>query len=66
MSMSDYVHLDVDVILRVTDAAMLLRIGDEEVWIPLSQIADAEDYEAGDVDITVTVTRRIANQKGLE
>ena len=63
--MSNYVNIDVDRILKVTDKALLVRIGEEEHWLPLSQIADADDYEEGDVDLTLSITEWIAEQKGL-
>lgn len=65
MSSSRYVHLDVDLILKRTDKALLLRVGDEEHWIPLSQIADADDFEEGDENCTVSITDWIANERGL-
>jgi hypothetical protein len=66
MSASRFVHLDVEEVLRVTDKALLLRVDGEDVWIPLSQIDDAGQYEQGDHDVTVSVTEWIAKQKGLE
>lgn len=68
MPQSDWVHLDVSLVVKRTDAALLLRLADEDAsehWIPLSQVSDADDYEEGDADCTVSVTRWIANQKGL-
>ena len=65
MSSSRYVHLDVDLILKRTDKALLLRVGDAEHWIPLSQIADADDFEEGDENCTVSITDWIANERGL-
>lgn len=65
MSASNYVHLDVDEIKVVTDKAMLVVIGDEEHWLPLSQVADPDDYAVGDEDLTLSVTEWIARQKGL-
>lgn len=65
MSASNYVHLDVDEVITVSDRGMLVEIGGEEVWLPLSQIADHEDYSPGDCDLTLSVTEWIARQKGL-
>jgi hypothetical protein len=63
---SNYVHLDVDEIVAETDKALLLRLQDgEEVWIPLSQIANSDDYNVGDSNCTVSVTLWIAEQRGL-
>ncbi len=66
MSASNYVHLDVEEILRGTEKAFLVLLeDDEEVWLPLSQIKDADDYAAGDVNCTITITKWLAEQKGL-
>ena len=68
MGSSNYVHVDVDEIVRVTDKALLVRIDDEQIWLPLSQIADAGDYDfqAGDQELSLSVTEWIAREKGLE
>lgn len=66
MTASNYVHLDVDEILRATDKAFLVRCKDEEIWLPKSQIADPDDYEEGDADCTISITQWLANEKGLE
>ena len=65
MAESRYVHLDVEKIVKVTDKAMLLRLEDSEVWVPLSQVADADDYEEGDEDCCVSVTEWFAEKEGL-
>lgn len=67
MSNSNYVHIDVEEILRVTDKALLCLIDGEEVWLPLSQIADADDYDfgVGDQELTVSITEWLAREKGL-
>lgn len=65
MSATQWVHLDVDRIVAETDKALLLLIDGEEFWIPLNQISDPDDYLLGIVDCTVTVTRWIAEKKGL-
>lgn len=66
MSMSNYVHIEVDEIIRETDKAFLFLIGDDEIWIPKSQVSDADDYEMGDKNCSISVTEFIANEKGLE
>lgn len=67
MSHSNWVHLDVEEIVQETEAAFLLRLdGGEEIWLPKSQIDDAEAYTVGDEDLTVSVTEWIAKQKGLD
>ena len=66
MSASNWVHLDVDRITRITEKAMQVEIGDESIWLPLSQVSEPETFDEGDEDITVSVTEWIAQQKGLE
>ena len=66
MGASRFVHLDVEEILRETEAAFLVELENgEQHWLPKSQIADSEQYEAGDVNCTVSITEWIAQQKGL-
>lgn len=65
MTASGYIHLDVSEIKRVTEKAMLVRVDGEEHWLPLSQVADADDYNEGDVNCTVSITEWIAREKGL-
>lgn len=65
MSSSGYVHVEVDRIERETDAAFLVIIDNDQFWLPKSQIADADDYNAGDEDVTLSITEWIANEKGL-
>ncbi len=65
MSSSGYVHVGVEEILRETDAAFLCRIEGEDVWLPRSQIADPDDYEVGDSDLTMSITEWLAREKGL-
>lgn len=49
-----------------TDNALLIRFEEDiEEWIPVSQIADPNDYDVGDMDGTISLTEWIANQKGL-
>ncbi len=66
MSFSGWVHVNVRSIVKITSAAMLVWInGQGKVWLPLSQIADAEDYEEGDADLTLSITDWIHRQKFL-
>lgn len=65
MSASNYVHVEVDEIVRETEKAFLVRIDDEEFWLPRSQVADDADYEEGDKDCTMSITEFIAKEKGL-
>jgi hypothetical protein len=65
MSASNYVHLDVELIVQETDDALLLRVDGEDYWIPKSQIADVGDYAEGDENATVSISEWIAGKKGL-
>lgn len=68
MPSGDWVHLDVKKIVTETDKAFLLQLEDpdlDDLWVPKSQVADAEDYGAGDRDCTVSVTDWWARQNGL-
>ncbi len=66
MGASSWVHVRVDAVLRVTERAALLDVNGEEVWVPLSQVADAADLSAGPGERTVSVTEWVAREKGLE
>lgn len=62
----NYVHLDVAEILKETDKAFLLLLDDgEEIWCPFSQIADIDQYAVGDKNCTVSISKWLADQKGL-
>ncbi len=65
MSASRWVHIDVDEIRRETEKAFLIVIEDEEYWLPKSQIADADNYNQGDTDCTMSITEFIAGEKDL-
>lgn len=66
MSLSHYVHLEVDEILKETEAAFLVLINDEELWLPKSMVADAKDYEVGDVDCTMSIPEWLARKHGFD
>lgn len=68
MGQSNYVHLEGCDILAVTEKAVLIKFDDEQYWIPVSQLAEREDHphDAGDKDVTVSITEWIANEKGIE
>ncbi len=65
MGTSNWVHVDVDEIIRETEKAFLVRIDGDEVWLPKSQLSDADDYEQGDTDCTMSISEFIAKEKGL-
>lgn len=68
MSVSGWVHIDVLLIRKATDKAILCAVDgvDGEHWIPLSQICDPDDYEEGMENCTMSVTEWIAREKGFE
>jgi|HubBroStandDraft_6_1064221.scaffolds.fasta_scaffold267531_3 hypothetical protein len=66
MSFGNYIHVHVDKIKKETDSAFLCMIGGEDYWIPRSQVADEADYQEGDMDLTLSITEWIANEKGLK
>lgn len=57
-------EFDVDDTKAVTDKAILVVIGDEDVWLPLSQIVDTDCENIGDAGYVV-ITSWIAKQKDL-
>ena len=65
-ALSEWVHLDVTAILRETEKALQLRLGDRrELWVPKSQIADVDDYQVGAYTCTVSVKRWWAEKEEL-
>jgi len=66
MSQSGYTHIDVEEITQETDKAFLCIIDGEAIWLPKSQIADADDYEMGDKNLSMSITEWIAKEKGIE
>lgn len=66
MGESSYVHFDFEEIKAETDKALLVRFeGGREEWVPLSQVADPDDYKAGDVGGTISLTEWIVREKDL-
>jgi hypothetical protein len=68
MGFGNYVHLDFLIIEAETEKAFRIRFDLEHAaeWIPKSQVADPDDYEAGDENGSISITEWIANEKGLE
>lgn len=62
MSNDDLITIHAD-ILQVTDAAVLIDCGGEEVWLPLSQIDF--DGERGDANVSISLPEWLADEKGL-
>ncbi len=65
MSASNWVHIHVDKILKETDKAFLCEIDGEEIWLPISQVADSGDYSEGDEDLSMSITSFLAIEKGI-
>ena len=63
--MPDYVDLTYDRIIHQTDKAVLFEFGDEEVWLPLSQI-DPEYLPLPEEGGEVAVENWLILEKGLE
>lgn len=51
-------------ILQTTDSAVLIRCGESELWLPLSQIPDF-NAERGDTNVEITIPEWLAEEKGL-
>lgn len=66
MSSSNWIHIQVEEIIKVTERAFLCQVGEDQHWIPMSQINTPDDYVEGDKDITLSITEYIAKQLGLE
>ncbi len=66
MGASNWVYLDVTRVVHETNAAFLVEIDGERLWLPKSQVADADDYEVGDEDVEISVTEFIANKLGVK
>lgn len=47
--------------LRETDNAVLIEVGDDQLWIPLSQVSSMHKGKTG----KIVMSQWIANQKGL-
>jgi hypothetical protein len=65
MSASSWVHIDVEEIIKETDGAFLILVDGCQIWLPKSTVADAGDYSEGDCDCGMSITERIAREKGL-
>lgn len=66
MAYSTWVALEECDVLRITEKAMLVRYNGQELWLPLSQVADPGMYSEKDRGITVLATEWIVGQKGIE
>ena len=58
----EYIEIEIDELVKKTDEAILIRIGDEKTWVPQSQCEDWPDE--GDPG-TVLMKEWIAVEKDL-
>jgi len=61
----DFVEVEDVTILKTTEKAALCLIGNEEIWIPQSQIDDRSEIWLEDDEGTLTISGWIADQKKL-
>ena len=69
MSASNYYHAEIRKIKRITEDAMQIECEDDDIgtiWVPLSTVADAFQYEEGDEAVTVSILEWMAKQKGFD
>jgi len=65
MSNKKMVDIDIDEVVRTTDMAILVKIDDEEIWLPKSQIKVKEtSISSGDAS-KISVVEWLAMDKGL-
>lgn len=62
----EYVEIDLEIV-TITDDAILTDDGDDEYWIPRSQIEDGEEIDWGDIGKTLTlnIAEWFAEKEGL-
>jgi hypothetical protein len=60
-----FVELEDVQIIHRTERAVLINHDGEEFWIPLSQIEDSDDLEAGDSGCEIRVTEWFARKAKL-
>lgn len=63
---TDQVTVNVDEALRQTEKAVLVRVGDAEVWLPWSQIDEGSDVRRDGDSGRVYIPRWLAEEKDLE
>ena len=65
MDEQEWRHLDVAVIRRETGAAFQVMLEDKRtiLWLPKSQVADADEYEAGMRNCTMSIPEWLWEKK---
>ena len=61
----EYVTLEADEVMAVTDKAVLFDIDGDETWVPKSVIDGGDGYTKGDLDVEVQVQKWFADKEGL-
>ena len=56
---TDVVSIMPDVVIKATEKAVLMAVGEDEIWVPKSQIIEADEDSN-----TIWVTKWIAGKKG--
>ena len=64
MAYKKMIDITIDSIVRKTDKAILAKIGDEEIWLPKSQITYNQNQDP-DTPQEIGMSEWIAEQKGL-
>jgi hypothetical protein len=62
----DQVEVSVDQLIRQTEKAALCLIGDQEVWLPWSQIDESSDIKKDGDAGSAYIPRWLAEEKDLE
>ncbi|MCG7853122.1 MAG: hypothetical protein MIO92_11435 [Methanosarcinaceae archaeon] len=65
MNRNKMVDIDIDGIINSTDLAFLVKIDDEEIWLPKSQIKFETDPKNLDTTTLISVPEWLAEKKGL-
>lgn len=60
-----YRAVEVDEVLKATDAAFLFEIGGEEKWVPKSCVESPDEIGEGDTGLSVEVAEWFALREGL-
>lgn len=63
---SEFVLVKVDRVQKLTDKAALCVLGENEVWVPLSQVENPEELEEGFEDVEISVAEWFARKEGLD
>lgn len=63
--MKETVQIQNVTVARETDAALLVNVEGEEIWIPKSQIDDDSEVYKKDTEGTLVIPRWLAEEKGI-